>query len=57
MSHRCDECRRLKDNVRLREKTDARTFKAVRASLCTPCARAGSWSDVTFERGHLRTFA
>lgn len=57
MTHRCDHCGKLRDNVRLREKTDPRTFKPIRIPLCTICARKGGWVDVTYDRGHTRSLA
>ncbi len=49
----CDKCGRRKENVKLRERTDPRTFKRITARLCTPCARAEDWPDVNFERGQI----
>lgn len=47
---RCDECGKRLENVRLRERT-LPSFHVERVRLCTPCARAGGWIDVTFDRG------
>lgn len=55
MTVRCDNCGKRLQNVRLREKTHPRTFQPVRLKLCTPCARAGGWRDVNFDRGIYTT--
>lgn len=57
MSHRCDHCGKLRDNVRLRVKTDPRTFKPIRVPLCTVCARKGGWADENHDRGRFTGLA
>lgn len=54
MKVRCEGCRRILENVRLREKTLA-GLHVERVRMCTPCARKHGYADVTFDRGFPRT--